>query len=139
MKPTDFSKMTDQEIRMWIAARLGWTDLRVNQSYPRIISGTPPNAKERVVRAGFTVVTSVEQENTPNWPASSPSALELPGIGPMWTLDISIGWEMVEATLDDGARSYHAMKDIDAGDRANGARVARVICEAWAQMMEAQS
>lgn len=113
---TDFSTMTDGELRRWIAERLGWTEIKEELSRMRDLEGEPIS-----VWAGRD--TSGEVEYIPDWPNDANAALELfkqfHGIGLEW---FNNRWTIASGT-----------KWLAGNDSA-----ARAICEAWAQWHEAK-
>lgn len=107
-----FSQMSDSELHMWIAKKLGWGSVayREYKNGRYVCSGIEP---------GFVDV--------PDWLNSVDAALTLIDRN-LWNIELEIGFEMSEATLDDLARTYWAKAEPD--------RLARAICEVWCIMME---
>lgn len=113
---TDFKAMTDDELRRWIAERLGYDEITV-------VDGEELWGKHPL---GAVHIFST----LPNWPGSVDAALALVDRN-LWNVEVSVGWEMSECSLDNLVKTYWA--------KSRPETPARAICVAWAQMMEAEN
>lgn len=133
---TDFSKLADEELRRWIAERLGWHAVAEGNGY-----GVPGYAmyrneddfyfwakgEELVWRAAMSDESGLPI--IPNWPGSVDDALTL--TRGKARLRIAVTDDKAVAAMDIGMRTYRGKAAPD--------RLARAISEAWAMMMEAET
>jgi len=132
---TTFSGMTDGDLRRWIAERLGYTVVQyffggqvrpIDGERPCWILLGPAPKYEHV--GGIKSTIDGPWYESPNWPASTDAALGLP----------RNGYKVRMVVRDDAAVVAYESIPFSYRGKAAPDKLARAICEAWAQMKEAE-